>query len=289
MVKLAEYQTPAGYYDLPYIHVYDGDALTDGVNYSNVNVGLTNNEAGFVLRQIMGADKLAARVNFRDSFAPLSGANAGFVMPRTYPIAPERFISPSGALLMDLFTVARANRAALPVIIYFAQVAFQGVRRYLQPPGASIVYPGESDYKHVERPFTYQQQVVVNWAGTDPTARKFALPITEGCDFELQRVTIVRSQLAGAVTNAVPDSEIKLQLFDQFGKQLSNAPVLDVYLNDAADATTHFYNPVFPVPAVLYRRQSFIRLEVTSLLLAAQLPATYEIYYQGVRRWRSVA
>jgi len=284
MLKLAEYRTPEGYYDLPYIHVYDGDALTDGVNYRNINVGITQNNEGFALRQIMGADKIAGRVQFRDSFAPLNGADAGFVMPRTYPVAPERFITPVGALLMDLYTVARANRAALPVIIYFAQIAFQGAKRYMQPKGAEIVYPGRSDYKYKERPFTYVQQVVVGWAGTDPTPRKFALPVTEGCDFELQSLNIIRSQLAGAATNAVPNSEIKLQLFDQFGKQLSNAPVLDVYLNDAADAATHFYNPTFPVPGVLYRRQSFIRVEVTSLLLAAQLPATYEIYLQGVRR-----
>ncbi len=284
-IKLAEYQTPEGYYDLPYIHVYDGDALTDTANYHNINVGLVNNEAGFALRQIMGADKIAARVQFRDSFAPLNGADAGFVMPRTYPIAPERFISPAGLLAMDLYAVARANRAALPIIIYFAQIAFQGVKRYLQPPSGGVIYPGKSDYKYVERPFSYQQQITVTWAGTDTQPRKFALPITEGCDFELQRITIVRSQLAGAATNAIPDSEIKLQFFDQHGKQLSNAPVLDVYLNDAADGTTHFYNPVFPVPAVLYRRQSFIRLEVTSLLLAAQLPAVYEIYLQGVRRF----
>ncbi len=282
MIQLAEYQPPEGYYDLPYIHVYDGDALTDGVSYSNINVGVANNDYGFVLRQIMGADKVSARIQLRDSFAPLTGANAGIVMPRTYPVAPERFITPYGMLNMDLFTVARANRAALPVIIYFAQIAFQGVRRHL----GNTLYPGASDYKYKNHPFTYNQQVQVTWAGTDTNPRKFALPITEGCDFELQRITIIRSQLAGAATNAVPDSEIKLMLFEQNGRQLMNAPVLDVYLNDAADAATHFYNPVFPVPAVLYRRQSFIRLEVTSLLLAAQLPATYEIYFQGMRRYQ---
>jgi hypothetical protein len=286
-IKLAEYQTPEGYYDLPYVHVYDGDALTDAATYRNVNVGISDNEAGFALRQIMGRDKLAARAQFRDSFAPLAGGDNGVAFPRTYPVAPERFITPAGMLNMDLYTVLRANRAALGVTIFFAQIAFQGVKRYLQPPGGGVIYPGKSDYQYVERPFSYQQQVVVNWAGTDTQPRKFALPITEGCDFELQRITIVRSRLAGAATNVIPDSEIKLMLFDQHGRQLSNAPVLDVYLNDAADATTHFYNPVFPVPAVLYRRQSFIRLEVTSLLLAAQLPATYEVYLQGVRRFQA--
>jgi hypothetical protein len=280
MLNLEPYRTPRGYYDLPYIHVYDGDALTDGVNYSNINVGLVNNEAGFALRQIMGADKIAARVQFRDSFAPLTGADNGIVMPLTYPVAPERFVTPAGALLMDLFTVARANRQALPVIIYFAQIAFQGVKRYL----GDAVYPGGSDYQYRERPFTYVQTVTVNWAGTDPTPRKFSIPIVEGCDFELQRITIVRTAQGQVATNVTPNCEIKLQLFEQYGKQLSNAPVLDVYLNDATVNGIGMYNGLFPVPGVLYRRMSFIRYEVTSLLTAPLLNSTYDISFHGVRR-----
>jgi hypothetical protein len=124
----------------------------------------------------------------------------------------------------------------------------------------------------------------VNWPGTDTQARKFSIGITEGCDFELQKITIVRTLQGVVATNAIPNCEIKLQLFDQFGKELSNAPVLDVYLNDAADGTVHLYNPMFPVPGVLYKRQSFIRFEVTSLLTAALLPSNYDIYFHGVRR-----
>ena len=289
MYRLAEYQTPEGYYDLPYMHVFNGDALTDGANYSNIDVGIADNDAGFALRQIMGLDKIAARVQFRASVVPLTGANAGFVMPRTFPLAPERFITPAGVLAMDLYTVARANRVAGPVTVFFAQMAFQGVRRYLQPLSGGIMYPGKSDYKYVERPFTYVQAFTVAWAGTDTEPRKFSIPITEGCDFELQRITLVRSAQAGVPTNAIPDSEIKLQLFDQFGKQLSNAPVLDVYLNDAASGLVHFYNPVFPVPSVLYRRQSFIRYEVTSMLTAPLLPSVYQICFHGIRRFESVA
>ena len=287
MLKIAEYKAPAGYYDLPYIHVYNADALIDGINYSHINVGIADDFAGFALRQIMGANKLAARVQFRDSFAPLTGASNGFVMPRTYPIAPERYIVPAGMLNMDLFTVFRENRANPPgAPIFFAQIAFQGVRRYL----GSAEYPGPSEYKYVERPFTYIQSIVVNWTGVDTQPRKFSFPIIEGCDFELQRITIVRTsqgngQGGQVPTNAIPNCEIKLQLFDQFGKQLSNAPVLDVYLNDAASGTIHFYNPVFPVPAVLYKRQSFLRFEVTSLLTAALLNSNYDICFHGVRRF----
>ena len=281
MPDTIEYRAPVGYYDLPYIHVYDGNALTDGVDYRNINVGVSNYDHSFVLRQIMGADKIAARINFRDSFAPLTAAQVGIVMPRTYPVAPERFITPAGALLMDLYTVARAFRVNVPTAILFPQVAFQGVRRYL----GDSTYPGSSDYAYVERPYTYIQTVTVNWNGLDTTARKYSVAVSEGCDFELQRITIVRSSQGQNPAYGVPNCELKLQLFDQFGQALSNAPVLDVYLNDAADATVHFYNPVFPVPAVLYRRQSFIRFEVTSLLTNAMSPSVYDISFHGIRRW----
>jgi hypothetical protein len=279
MIDLEPYRTPQGYYDLPYIHVYDGDALTDGIDYHNVNVGVANNDYGFVLRQIMGRDKIAARIQVRDSFAPLTAANNGIVMPTTYPVAPERFVSASGALIMDLFTVARANRVNVPTI-FFAQLAFQGVRRYK----GDSVYPGASDYKYRERPFCYTQTVQVTWLGTDPTPRKFSIPITEGYDFEMQRITIVRTIQGQQATNVTPNSEIKLQLFEQYGKQLSNAPVLDVYLNDAVVGGVGAYNGLFPVPGVLFKRMSFIRYEVTSLLTAAMLNSTYDISFHGVRR-----
>jgi hypothetical protein len=45
---------------------------------------------------------------------------------------------------------------------------------------------------------------------------------------------------------------------------------------------------VFPVPSVLYRRQTFIRFEVTSLLTAPLLPSTYQICFHGIRRQETV-
>lgn len=279
-IQNAEYQTPKGYFDLPYIHVYDGDALTDGANYRNISVPVANDFSGFALRQIMGAQQVAARIQVRDSYASLTGASNGIAMPNTYPIAPERFVTPAGSLNIDLYTVARANRVDGGVTIFFAQIAFQGIKRYL----GTGTYPALSDYKYREKPFTYIQPIIVNWDGTDTVPRKFAIPITEGCDFELQRITIVRTLQGAVATNDIPNSELKLQLFDQFGKQLSNAPVLDVYLNDAADATTHFYNGVFPVPGVLYKRMSFLKFEVTSLLTANMLTSNYDICFHGMRR-----
>jgi len=279
-MKTAEYRTPEGYHDMPYIHVYNGDALTDGNNYQNISTGVADSSAAFILRQVMGRDKIAARLQLRADYAPLMGADFGVVLPLTYPVAPERFIPLGGLLGLDLWTVARANRVAGPVTIFFAQLAFQGVRRWAGPG----TYPAPSSYEYTELPFVYDFTFTVNWVGTDPTPRQFVIPINDTADFELQRITLVRTFQAQVPTNVIPDSELKFQLYDNFGEKLSNAPVLDVYLNDAANGATHFYNPVFPVPSVLYHRQGVIVFEVVSLLTAPLLPSIYQICFCGVRR-----
>lgn len=279
-MKTAEYRTPEGYHDMPYVHVYDGDALTDGQNYQNISTAVADSSAAFILRQVMGRDKIAARMQLRADYAPLTGADYGVVLPRTYPVAPERFIPLGGLLALDLWTVARANRVAGQVTIFFAQLAFQGVRRW-KGPGA---YPAASTYPYTEKPFVYDLAFTVNWVGTDPNPRQFVIPINDTADFELQRITLVRTSRAGVPTNVIPDSELKLQLYDNFGERLSNAPVLDVYLNDAANGTTHFYHPVFPVPSVLYHRQGSLRFDVVSLLTAPMSPSIYQICFCGVRR-----
>jgi hypothetical protein len=289
-VKLDQkYRTPEGFYDQPYVYVYDGDALTDGNNYSNVPAVVPRDGAAFVLRQIYGRNNLCARVQIKDDYAPFTGASAGVVLPNTYPIIPERVIQPEGILGLDLFTVARANRVNLAVTIFFAQMAFQGVRRWPlsgSAPGATA-YPGPSSYKYWEKGFSYGDQAAtqftVNWAGTDTLPRKFIVPVDE-MDFELQRVTLMRLQRAGVNNFGVPANEIKLMLYDTYPRPLMSAPVLDVILNDAADATTHPYNGTFPVPGVLYRRGSVIQFEVTSLLTVNMLNSVYQIVFQGVRR-----
>ena len=277
-----EYRTPEGFTDQPYIHVYDGDALTDATDYTNVPVVVPHDGAAFVLRQIYGRNNLCARIQFRDSAAPLTSADAGIVMPNTYPIIPERVILPEGALVGDFYTVARAVRDQT---IFYAQLAFQGVRRW--PLGESLPgitkYPADSQYRYWEKSFAYDLTVTVDWAGTDPTPRQFFIPVDDN-DFVLQRVTIVRQQQADADNFGIPNFEIKLNIYDSYPRPLMSAPVLDVILNDAADATVHPYNGVFPVPGVLFRRGSVIQFDVVSLLTAALLDSQYQVVFQGVRR-----
>lgn len=278
-----DYRTPEGFYDQPYIYVYDGDALTDGNNYVNVPVFVPRDGAAFVLRQIYGRNNLCARIQFRDGYAPLTGADAGIVMPNTYPVIPERVVKPEGALISDFYTVARANRVNLAVTIFFAQMAFQGVRRWPTSTPGTTRYPGPSSYKYWEKPFTYETTVTVNWVGTDPTPRRFNIPVYD-MDFECQRVTLMRQQQAGVASFAVPSNEIKLVLYDGYPQPLMSAPVLDVFLNDAADAATHPYNGVFPVPGVLYRSGGQIRFDVVSLLTVNLLNSQYQICFHGVQR-----
>lgn len=276
-----EYQTPKGFWDFPFIQVYNANALTDGLNYRNIRVDVARDRAGFVLRQVYGRDKVAARIQLWDSAAPMTAAANGIAMPPTYPVLPERVFPPSGALLLDLYTVARANRAGL---IYYPQLAFQGARRW----EGDLQYPALSKYKYYERPFTYTETITVDWPGTDPIPRYFNTLVSEGCDFELQRITIIQvSQNLGqgaVLTGVVPDSELKLMLYEPYGRELMSAPVLDVYLNDAADPTTNPYNGVFPAPAVLYPDRTYIKVGIVSLLTAAMLPSVYQICFCGMRR-----
>ena len=274
------YKTPPGYYDVPYIYAYDGSALTDGLTYRNVTLDVGFDNAGFVLRQISGRPTIAGRVQVRDSFAPLTAAEeAGIAMPATYPICPEREYRPNSIINFDLFTVARANNAALQVIIYYPQLAFQGVRRYQ----GGATYPGPSGYKHYAKPFSYTINVAVTWAGTDPNPRRFVIPVDD-LDFVLHSITAVRTARTGVASYAVPFGEFQLKLYDARPRELSNIPVNDFLLIDNAPATGGLYNPVFPVPGVLYVTGSVIQFDIVSLQLAGWLPAAYEITFHGERR-----
>lgn len=278
-----EYRTPEGYYDQPYIYVADADALTDGLDYTNVPAFVPRDGSSFVLRQIYGRNNVCARMQLRHSYAPLTAAGRGIAMPNTWPVVPELVIQPEGGLIADVYTVARANRVNLAVTIFFAQAAFQGVRRWPTSTPGTTRYPGVSDYKYYEKPYTYETVVTVNWVGTDATPRRFNVPILDS-DFELQRLTIMRQQQAGAASYAIPANEIKLTLYDAYPQALMSAPVLDTILNDAADATTHPYNGVFPVPGVLYRTGGAIRFDVVSLLTVNLLNSQYQICFHGMRR-----
>lgn len=278
-----EYRTPDGFIDQPYIYVADADGLTDGLDYANVPAFVPRDSSAFVLRQIYGRNNVCARIQFRDSYAPLTAAQRGIAMPNTWPVIPERVIRPEGGLIADLYTVARANRVNLAVTIFFAQAAFQGVRRWPSATPGVSGYPGRSDYKYWEKPYTYEQVVTVNWVGTDPAPRRFNIPVFD-MDFELQRITIIRQQQAGAASYAIPTNEIKLTLYDSYPRPLMSAPVLDTILNDAADAVTHPYNGVFPVPGVLYRAGGAIQFDVVSLLTVNLLNSQYQVCFHGMRR-----
>lgn len=274
------YRTPPGFYDVPYLYAYDGSALTDGINYRNVPLDVGFDNAGFVLRQIAGRPTIAARVQVRDSFAPLTAAEElGAALPATYPVCPEREYRPNSIITFDLFNVLRANNAALPVIIYYPQLVFQGVRRY----EGQASYPGPSGYRYYAKPFSYTTNIAITWAGTDANPRRFFVPVDD-LDFELQSITVVRTQRAGVASYAVPFGEFQLKLFDARPRELSNIPINDFLVIDNAPVTGGLYNNAFPVPGVLYKAGSVIQFDIVSLQLAAWLNAAYDITFWGERR-----
>jgi hypothetical protein len=284
VIQTEAYRIPDGYYDLPWLYTFDARDLTDGQNYRNTSVRIADG-GDFILRRICGLPNVAAQANIHDSQGFLYAGDAGVVIPPDKLLVPERIFKNNSQLLIDLFNVNRATNGAG---IYFSQLAFQGV---LRKPG-SIRYPQDSKYAWYPTWFVYDYDFTVDWAGTDRTPRHFGFQVTD-VDFELQRITAVTKTFTGAVANWAPWEEFQLLLFDPGSNPLMDKPVNDYYLIDNQTATlgsatgrVPTYNGVFPVPSVMYPQGSWIKFDIVSLMPQAWLPATYQICFEGVRRYQ---
>ena len=201
--------------------------------------------------------------------------------PRDYVVMPEIVYPPDSQIGFDLDVVVRANNAYIvpgSIPNYFAQLGFFGVRRFWGQR-ASI-----TDYRYHSRPYTITTEATVSWAGRVAPAyqvlenpRQFTV-LVDSRDFELQAIHAMIQLPAGDIIPA--NGHVKLTLYDQNQQAMSTDPVVDSYLSDCnAD-----YNSVFPVPTMLYKANSLIRYDVTSLLLDTQVPATLTLHFIGA--WR---
>jgi len=268
------------YYDQPFAYLFDGDGLTDALSYTNLAQPLVSG-SDFILRRIAGMPNIATGLRFRDRNSMNRQSQAvGF--PHDYVVMPEIVYPPDAQIGFDLETVLRANNAYAvlgSVPNFFAQLAFFGVRRFWgqQAPRTA--------YRYHSRPYTITTDVPVTWAGRIAPLyqvlegpRQFSV-LVDTNDFELQ-VIHAMIQLEGAAAPIPANGHVKITLYDQNQQALSNTPVLDSYLSDCnAD-----YNSVFPVPTLLYKANSLIRFDVTSLLIDTDIPATLTLHFIGA--WR---
>jgi hypothetical protein len=110
------YSPPAGYYDQPFFYVFDGNILTDGQNALNNSVEMTPGIGDFILRRIVGVDRLVntssptgrfwcqARSGAYIESQPVNIQGGG-----EFAVAPELEYPDQGHIVFDLYTVLKAT------------------------------------------------------------------------------------------------------------------------------------------------------------------------------------
>lgn len=276
-----DYQTPDGFGDTFFQYVFDAadEGLSNGSTYSLKGVLVQN--GAFLMRYWSGITTLAEKLRIYDQYrrgfsdAPiLVGAGLSNFYGQMV-VSPEVYYPDNGKIQFDLLNVQQTLAGATKA----SQLVFTGVRRR----EGRVSDPGPSNYTYYEKKFSIPGSfTLTGTAGAAPQTFYFQV---NDYDFELRRIVLKLN------TAALANSPFKVFLYDQNKVTTSNKPVLSnqlMYTN--WQAPTSPAKPLanvgelafFPSPPLLYRVNSVIQLDVSSLLTAA--PATFNLDFEGVRR-----
>lgn len=279
---LYPYTVPRGFGDSPFAYVFDaqGAGLTDGQSYFYQGVPVDNGD--FIMRYVSGWHTILgtssgsgiqvydflARKWFA-SVANLGSFKSGLVLPEgwIYPV--------NGNIRFDLNNVSQASAGSIGgVTALRSQLVFFGAKR---KPGVESD-PASSTYKYYEKLYNITRTLTI----TNNAASGGAfLPAVQhqtqvqDFDFELRRIEL-------ALQSDQQASQFKILLYDQNKRAISSAPVLSnlfCHLNPAHSSGELAFTPC---PPLLYRVNSVIQFEITSLLSNA--PQTFNLIFRGVRR-----
>lgn len=110
------YETPEGYYDVPYAYAFDASSLTDGANYPNLSILIQRGFGDFVLRRIAGIQGVVnpsvGQYQIRDAqmyYFQTKPVYAGGGGIDDYPITPEKVYPETNAIRFDLYDILRAD------------------------------------------------------------------------------------------------------------------------------------------------------------------------------------
>lgn len=268
------YQAPVGYFDQPFIYVYDADnppngaALPNGQDRRFCNIK-TFTGSDFLLRRVAGIDRVCTNFQLRDVLSRLIFDSPVRTTFRDFVTIPEMLWAGGTGISFDLLDVQKTLKTSGLFTVPLSQIVFQGVRRfkgYRRPPS----------YPYWEDEWVYEIDISIDWIPTD-APRRFAIEIKDN-DFELLRITESIGTLGGAAPGVT--QACKLQLYDQVNEQVFSAPVIDDLLMD--NATT--YLGIGPVPGIVYRIGQAIRFDVSSLILTPDLPTPIQLCFHGIRR-----
>jgi hypothetical protein len=156
------------------------------------------------------------------------------------------------------------------------QIAFQGVRRVVGPD------PFQSKFRYKPKAFTYKADFDItvpgflNFDPNQPSPPIVVVKDVDDYDFELHEVKIVYPQDLG-----LPSVVTKVLLYDQNRYPISNIPMLDVFINRLG-----YYKNGAVMNPLFYQQNSQIRMELFSVLQAAQVPVTgCEVQFIGIQRY----
>lgn len=160
-----------------------------------------------------------------------------------------------------------------------SQVAFMGVRRM---KGSDPLRPA---YQFQPKPFIYNASIALTLPAVDGSGN--AAPPQSlrnkivNYDFELYELRFRYRSAAGVFLDPKKPAA-KLWIYDPVSQQISNAPILDIYVNGAPSSA---YQNGALVPPLLYPKQSQVRIDFFSLITnALLLPVTCYVDIVGVQR-----
>jgi hypothetical protein len=286
------YQAPIGYFDQPFIYVYnadnpngDGIAIPNGQDRRRAQI-TTFTGSDFILRRVAGIDRVCTQFQLRDVLSRFIFDTEVGATFRDFPLVPEALWPGGTGISFDLLNVQKGTGGNCGQ--FLSQILFQGVRRYKG-------YRRPPSYPYWEDPYTYVAEdspgtgvININW-GPNDAPRRFAIEIYDN-DFELLRIleTIDFTKAPGGPLlppNPTSNVAVKMQLFDQVNEEVFSAPVIDDLMMDNSNT----YQGIVPVPGIVYRIGQAIRFELTSLFCpggvnGGGLSLPIQLKFEGVRR-----
>ena len=298
MARIIErpYRSPEGTLDVPFVYVFDGSTLTDGlVQLQNLPVQLQG-ESEFILRRIAGVNTVVdtaangGKFNYRTPHGAYANGNpsSGIVAGQNWPVVPEKlYTRHNSAIFFDLYQTLRSFTACGGTPIYTSQIAFFGVKRFDKGRG----YPTRvTPYQYRECKYGYGFNLTVNWnhfsSGTIPAPPQTFQVTMDRYDFELQRIAITNTTTSGSGTGGLVTEDFQVMLYDSNLHQYSNLALNQGFINSArpTPATSHRYQPAL-APTLVYPVGSSIKFDITSMLCnAVASPQTYNMFFEGL--WR---
>ena len=264
-----DYITPAGFGDIFYQYAYSASGLTNGNQYSDLQIVIDNYD--FIARHWAGWETVIdtpangglvqAYNDIKQQYASAPLAFGSF--PQGQVILPEKRYRVNSAIKFDLYKVLKATNSETAA----SQLVWTGVRRI--PGSASDPAPSPYNFKRVRQYYPFS--LTVQQAPVAPTLQ--TIPITD-FDFELERVEL---------TPFSAPSKFAITLQDNNKINRSNIPIhaLRFFHSDPSKSAGQL--SFWPAPPLLYKVNSSINFQIDSLIGAGG-PLTFQLLFVGSRR-----